>query len=298
MAKKKQGKTAKKKQSKRPELKLCAAAWTLTNYPSEAKQWSVDRKVRAAKDAGFDGFSAGADPEIAEACAKHGLQLVGGVDIATTEEAEPKLAAFKDAGAEHINIQLCDHDTEIRKAVTVARAVMQAGKKLKLKPAIEWHRDTCTETPEKGLALAAQYEKRYGEKLRTNFDHSHPAIIKQLRPANFWERIAEYRPDLLKMSELIHFRTFTGSHCQTPVTNGRGVLDEDFVVWRDNFLKPLLFNWVKGQRGATTLWAVVELGPRGSGYALACFPDVWKDAIVARGEIEKVFKGALREAKK
>ena len=33
---------AKKKQATRPQLKLCAAAWTLTNYPSEAKQW-VDR---------------------------------------------------------------------------------------------------------------------------------------------------------------------------------------------------------------------------------------------------------------
>ena len=28
------------------------------------------------------------------------------------------------------------------------------------------------------------------------------------------------------------------------------------------------------------------------------FPDVWKDAIVARGEIEKAFKGVLRKAKK
>ena len=288
----------KKKQAKRPQLKLCAAAWTLTNYPSEAKQWSVDRKVRAAKDAGFVGFSAGADPEIAEACAKHVLQLVGGVDVATAAEAEAKLAAFKEAGAEHVNVQLCDHDTAIPKAVTVARAVMKAGAALGIKPAIEWHRDTCTETPEKGLALAAQYEKRYKEKLRTNFDHSHPAIIKQLRPTNFWERIAEYRPDLLNMSELIHFRTFTGSHCQTPVTNGRGALDADFITWRDHFLKHLLYHWVKGQRGGTTLWAVVELGPKGSGYALDCFPDVWKDAIVARDEIDKAFKGALRKAKK
>ena len=47
---------AKKKQARRPQLKLCAAAWTLTNYPSEDKQWSMDRKVRAAKDAGFDWF--------------------------------------------------------------------------------------------------------------------------------------------------------------------------------------------------------------------------------------------------
>ncbi len=289
---------AKKKVSKKPQIKICAAAWTLTNYPSADKQWSMDRKVKAVKDAGFVGFSAGAQPEIAEACAKHGMQLVGGVDVATVDEAGPKLEAFKAAGAKHINIQLCDHDTEIRKAVPVARAVMQAGKELKLMPAIEWHRDTCTETPEKGLALAEQYEKRYKEKLRTNFDHSHPAIIKQLRPNTFWERIAEYRLDLLQMSEMIHFRTFTGSHCQTPVTNGRGKLDGDFVSWRDNFLKHALYNWVQGQRGAKELWAVVELGPLGSGYALECFPDVWKDAIVARGEIEKAFKGALRKAGK
>ncbi len=289
---------ARKKQINRPQLKLCAAAWTLTNYPSADQQWSMDHKVSAAKDAGFVGFSAGADPEIAEACAKHGLQLVGGIDIATVEEAGPKLEAFKEAGAKHVNVQLCDHDTAIPKAVTVARAVMKAGNELKLRPAIEWHRDTCTETPEKGLALAAQYEKRYKEKLRTNFDHSHPAIIKQLRPEHFWERISEFRLDLLKMSQLIHFRTFTGSHCQTPVTNGHGALDVDFITWRDNFLKHLLFHWVKGQRGATHLWAVVELGPKGSGYGLDCFPDVWKDAVVARAEIEEAFQGALRKAKR
>ena len=86
--------------------------------------------------------------------------------------------------------------------------------------------------------------------------------------------------------------------CQTPITNGRGKLDLDFIAWRDNFLKHMLFNWVKAQRGSKELWAVVELGPKGSGYALDCFPDVWEDAIVARGEIDKVFKNALRRAKK
>ena len=289
---------AKRKASKKPQLHLCAAAWTMTTYPSAAKEWTMDRKVKAAKEAGFVGFSAGPQPEVAEACAKHGMQLVGGVDVGTVKEADEKMRLFKEANAVHINVQLCDHDTEISKAVTVARAVIEAGTKHGVKPAIEWHRDTVTETPEKALALATQYEKRYGDKLRMNFDHSHPAIIKQLRPNTFWPRIAEYRPDLLAMSELIHFRTFTGSHCQTPITNGRGKLDADFVAWRDNFLRHAPEAWIKAQRGAKELWAVVELRPKGSGYALDCFPDVWKDAIVARGEIESEFKKALRRAKK
>ena len=283
-----------KKKSDKPQLHLVAAAWSLTNYPSAEQQWSWKKKVKQAKKAGFVGMSAGAVPELVEALRDNDMALIGGVDVGEVGEAEPKLQIFKEAGAVHINVQLCDHDTPIAKAVPVARKVMQVGQALGVKPAIEWHRDTVTETPEKGMALAAQYEKRYREPLRMNFDHSHPAIIKQLRPATYWERIAEFRLDLLQKSELIHFRTFTGSHCQTPITNGRGKLDRDFVLWRDNFLKPMLAAWLKGAKKGQELWAVIELGPQGSGYALECFPDVWKDAIVARAEIEKVWKSLAK----
>ena len=197
----------------------------------------------------------------------------------------------------HVNFQLCDYDTETGEAVKVAREVMQTGASLGIQPAIEFHRDTCTETPEKGYALAEAYRKAYGEKLRMNFDHSHPAIIKQIRPHDYWKRLGVHL-DLLKMGELIHFRPFTGSHCQTPVTNGRGQLDLDFTTWRDNFLSPMFAAWLNGARAGKELWAVVELGPKGSGYGMACFPDIWKDAIVARGEIELVWKRALRKWRK
>lgn len=250
----------------------------------------MDRKVRAAKEAGFVGFSAGADPEVIEACAIHGLEHIGMTDIGSIADVEPKLIRFAQSGAEHINIQLCDHDTPISKAVTIARKAIRFGESINLKPAIEWHRDTCTETPEKALALVSQYERRYGDKLRVNFDYSHPAIIKHLHPGNYWDRLSEYRIDLFKRSELIHFRTFTGSHCQTPITNGRGKLDLDFIAWRDHFLRPALATWLEGVKPGKTLWAVVELGPKGSGYALDCFPNVWKDAIVARQEIEKAWQ--------
>ncbi|NKB68357.1 MAG: xylose isomerase [Candidatus Latescibacteria bacterium] len=288
---------AKKKAAKTPQLHLCAAAWTMTNYPSAKRQWSAETKVKRAKEAGFTGFSAGADPQLVNALHKHGMTLVGGVDVGSVDEAEGKLQAFKDAGAIHINIQLCDHDTPTKEALPVARQVIQVGDSLGLKPAIEWHRDTCTETPEKAMALAEAYEKRYKSKLRMNFDHSHPAIIKQVRPDAFWDRL-KGRLDLLRMSELIHLRTFTGSHCQTPITNGKGKLDADFITWRDKFCSHLLDGWLKGQRGAKSLYAVIELGPKGSGYALDCFPDVWEDAIVARAEVEKVWNGLIKQRSK
>ena len=285
---------AKVRRRNKPKLHICAADWTLTNYPSPKKPWSADTRVRRAKEAGFAGYSSGAGPDVVAALHKHGLTHVGGGDVGSVAQAEPHLKPFAAAGAIHVNVQLCDHDTGTKEAVVVARKVMQVGEKLGIKPAIEFHRDTCTETPEKGYGLAAAYQERYGERLRMNFDHSHPAIIKQVRPHDYWKRLG-VRLDLLKMGELIHFRPFTGSHCQTPVTNGRGQIDLDFATWRDNFLRPMLEAWLKGARAGKELWAVVELGPKGSGYGMACFPDIWKDAIVARGEIEAVWRRALRK---
>jgi hypothetical protein len=46
---------------------------------------------------------------------------------------------------------------------------------------------------------------------------------------------------------------------------------------------------VKGT-GSKTLYAVPELGPQGSGYALACFPDIWLDAIREKDEIWRVWR--------
>jgi len=249
----------------------------------------MDRKVEEAKKAGFYRFSAGPSSDVVQACSKWGMELVGMVDIGSSQEVEAKLNRFKGSGAVHVNVQLCDHDTPIKTAVSIARAALQHGESLGLKPAIECHRDTCTETPEKGLALIDAYQRRYGETLRVNFDHSHPAVVKHLSPDNFWERLSEYRVDLFKQSELIHFRPFTGSHCQTPITDGRGALDLDFIAWRDSYLRPVLAAWLEGAQPDQTLWAVVELGPKGSGYALNCFPNVWDDAIVAKNEIHSVW---------
>ena len=273
----------------KPKLNLCAAEWTFTGHPSESDEWSMDRKTQEAKEAGFAGFSAGPSPTTVQACQKSGLTLVGMVDIGSVEEVKAKLDRLRDTGCVHVNVQLCDHDTPTSEAVEVALAALQYGESMGLKPAIEWHRDTATETPEKGLALIDEYKRRYDETLRVNFDYSHPAIVKHLRPEDFWSRLSEYRVDLFQASELVHFRTFTGSHCQTPITNGKGGLDLDFVAWRDCFLRPALEAWLKGPQPGQTLWAVVELGPKGSGYALDCFPNIWHDAIVARKEIQAVW---------
>lgn len=280
----------------KPQLKMMAADWSLRGYPSEKQPWPLAVKVQKVKEAGFDGMAAGPNAELAAELQKHGMEMVGGIDIGSKKEAEDKLKAFADIGVVHINVQLCDHDSSTKDALKVARRVVKVGEALGVKPAIEVHRDTCTETPEKAFALALAYEKKYDKKLLMNFDHSHPAIIKQIRPTEYWARLSE-RTDLLQMHELIHFRPFTGSHCQTPVTDGKGKLDRDFKVWLTNYLEPALSAWLQGAEPGKMLYAVPELGPQGSGYALACFPDIWKDAIREKDEIVKIWRRLLKNWK-
>lgn len=282
------------KGSTKPQLKVMAADWSVQNYPTAKRPWSIKTKVKKVKEAGFDGMSSGANSALAAELQKNGLEMVGGVDVGAQKEAMGKLKAFSDLGVTHVNIQLCDHDTSTDEALKVARKVVEIGGNLGMKPAIEIHRDTCTETPEKAFALANAYQKKYKKKLRMNFDHSHPAIIKQIRPEEYWARLSD-RMDLLKMHELIHFRPFTGSHCQTAVTDGSGGLDRDFKIWIENYLTPALSTWLKGARAGKVLYVVPELGPQGSGYALACFPDIWMDTIREKDEIRKVWNRLIRK---
>jgi sugar phosphate isomerase/epimerase len=58
----------------KPILRHVANLWTLMEHP-----WSLDEKLRAFKDAGFDGVCWGGSPELRDGCARHGLIFVGGI---------------------------------------------------------------------------------------------------------------------------------------------------------------------------------------------------------------------------
>lgn len=278
-----------------PQLRMIATGWTFANYPGAKKKWKDAEIVKAIKKEGFDGLCAAPGSPRAQLVREAGLELLGGIDIGSVSEAERKLRPYRDDGFIHINVQVCNHDTTTEKALPVVIKIIEVGDKLGLKPAIEWHRDTCTETPEKAWALADAYRKKTGRKLRMNFDHSHPAIIKHLHPGNYWERMG-LRLDLLRMGELIHFRPFNGHHCQIPITDGKGKLSPEFKQWLP-FCDKVLEAWLQGAKPGRTLYVVPELGPKG-GYGLSCFPDTWTDKKVLAREIRKLWKKQIKRWKK
>ena len=145
-----------------PQIRHMATLWTLTDYGDADGEWSTDRKIEEIKNAGFDGFLGRVPVVTAEHVQQSGLLFAATVDIGEAAEVEPKLQAIKEVGAVCVNVQMLDHDTPTEEAITRARQVMDTAGKLEMDVAIEVHRDTCTETPEKAYALAEGFETGRG----------------------------------------------------------------------------------------------------------------------------------------
>lgn len=275
---------------------MIAAMWSLTQYPSAKKEWALERKVRAIKEAGFDGFATAATPELKKLADKYGLLIVGYVASGNAKEFHKLLKENADNGAHYINVQLADEDTLTPEALKLTLQLMKDAEKIGCEPAVEIHRDTCTETPEKAYALADAYRKATGKLLPMTLDYSHVSVVKHLHPGNYASRLL-VQPKLIQRVEQMHLRPFNGHHCQIPVTDGKGKLTPEIKDWVP-FAEALFRVWREGKQDGRELFVVPEMGPIAGGYNLHSLPNSWEEAIVLKGLIEKAWKASALPAKK
>jgi sugar phosphate isomerase/epimerase len=267
-----------------PVLRHIANLWTVMERP-----WSLDKRLRAFKEAGFDGVCWGGSPELRAGCEQHGLLFVGGLASGNAVDFPRLLQEQKDCGAVHVNVQLAGDDVPASEALELALALNHGAKRIGVVPGIETHRGTCTETPEKHYALCDAYQKVTGELLPLSIDFSHFAVVKHLVPENFARRLL-IRPDLIHHAQQFHFRPFNGHHVQIPITDGKGNLTREFNEWLP-FAEALLRCWLDGNRNTNReIFICPELGPVAGGYCLSTFPDGWEDKKVLRGEIDKLWR--------
>ena len=128
------------------------------------------------------------------------------------------------------------------------------------------------------------------------WDHSHPAIIKHLRPNEYSSRLLDH-PKLLQRSSLFHCRPFNGHHCQVPVIDDKGRLTPEFKDWI-KFTDDMFAMWLEGPQHDGQIWVVPEVGSNISGYNLSNFPSSWEQAKVCHKELDKSWKRALNNWKK
>ena len=70
--------SSKKNMPVAPVVCHVANLWSLWDHPSTAKEWSLERKIAAVKEAGFDGFTTAAEEEtILGSLKKYNLRVVG-----------------------------------------------------------------------------------------------------------------------------------------------------------------------------------------------------------------------------
>jgi hypothetical protein len=278
-----------------PRIHHIAALWSLWDYPSAKKEWSLEKKIAAIKEANFDGFATLLEKDHARLAQKYDLCTVGYFATAKPADFPALVRQNKDNGAVRINVQLADHDTPVEKSIALAIRVVEEGEKQGVPCDIEVHRDTCTETPEKTYAIAAGFKKATGRLMPMTWDFSHLSVVKHLAPP-YWERLL-VNPKLIQNSRHFHFRPFNGHHCQIPVTNGAGKLSVELEQWLP-FLDKTLEMWFAGKPSDTDVYVCPEMGPVRGGYNFAQLPNSWEEAKVLRGIIDKAWKKALTAATK
>lgn len=279
-----------------PKLRMIAAMWSLVQYPTAKSEWSLERKIRAIKEAGFDGLATASTPEIKKLADKYGLLIVGAFASAKVKEFPKLLKQNAENGAHFINVQLGSDDMLTPEALKLTLQLMKDAEKIGCEPAVETHRNTCTETPEKAYALADAYLKATGKILPMTIDFSHFAVVKHLHPGNYASFLLT-RPKIIQRAEQMHLRPFNGHHCQIPVTDGKGKLTPEVKDWIP--LAEALFRvWRQGKQNGRELYVVPEMGPVLEGYNLHSLPNSWEEAIVLKGLIEKAWKASALPLKK
>ena len=272
-----------------PDFKHVANLWSLTDYPSSSEPWQLEQQLDAVKAAGFDGFTTRLGPHHVREAKKRDLFVVGYFSSSDEAEFADLLKSQKDAGAYHVNVQLADHDTSPGEALRLTLRLMEDADRIGgLEPAVEVHRDTCTETPEKTYALVDGYFKETGKLLPVTWDFSHIAVVKHLTPDDYVERLL-VRPDLIQRAAQFHFRPFNGHHCQVPVTSGERNLTREVRDWLP-FAGATIQMWLKGNSASDrTMIAVPEMGPVRGGYNFERLPNSWEDAVRLRSLLEDLW---------
>lgn len=276
-----------------PLVRHIANLSSLRDTPTTKKSWPLERKIAEVKDAGFDGFTDLVTPKHRKLAEKHELILVGQFSSAKPDEFRGLLQQNLNAGVRHLSVQLGRHDTATSDAVLMALRLFHEGNGMGVEPAVEVHRGTTTETPEKLYALAEGYKRITGHPMPISWDFSHLAVVKQLAPP-YWERLL-VRPDLIQRACQFRFRPFNGHHCQLPVTDGRGRTTPEFDLWLP-FAEKCLEVWLQGSQAGREIFLVPEVGSVSSGYNLHQHPDAWSDAVKLRGILDRIWKKAVEKA--
>ena len=260
---------------------LCTYAnlWSLWDHPAPgAGEWTLAEKIDAIADAGFDGVMGDPGIGVGRLARARGLAFLAFRRLDEQHDLAAECARCTAEGAIALQVHLGWHDTGLEAATRLAVELVRAADAALLPVAVETHRDTCTETPEKTVALQAAFHRAWpGRDLPLIWDYSHHAVVKHLS-APFSERLLNH-PDTVRGSGWHHLRPFNGHHAQVPLMDAAGGLTREACEWLE-FAEAVLA--LLRTSDLPEVWVCPEVGPVRGGYGLSGTPPAWNQALRLR----------------
>lgn len=274
-----------------PRLRYMHSLWGLLGLPRGGPEWSVEEKIRRAKEASFEGIECPtdlfADPAVPRAIAEHGLALALAQRFMTPEDARSAAALAKRAGAAYL-FGRWGHafmtDAEAAALVRDGLAIMSdAG----VPCFVETHRRTLTENAFRTLALVERVPE-----VRFTIDFSH-WIVGGTWTAEKPETLIARLGPVLDRAGTLQARVSNGEQIQVDAGDGSGPP----ARWAVALWAEAMRGWRAQAKPGDWLPFASELGPPPYSITDANWRELsnrWEQSIVMRKLGEEAWAQASR----
>ena len=266
---------------------LCASLWSLSGHPSPAREWTLDRKLAAIRQAGFDAVSGPPDLALTQRAKELGLRRLAAFIAPDRASLDRGLRSCTTGRVERVNVQLGTPELTGRAAGALAVRAWRLAETHGIRLSFETHRGTCLETPEKLAALAARFAQATGRMLPVTWDFSHHAVVRQV-PRPLWPQRLLAERALIVNADLFHLRPHTAHQVQVPFSH-RGRPTAEAKAWLE-FAHAVFHLWrTSPDNSGREILVCPEMGPRGE-YALRADPPAWPEAMHLARHLRRIWR--------
>src|SRR5262245_9726390 len=115
----------------KPVLRHIANLWTLMGHPSREHEWSLEQKLSAIREAGFDGVCWAPSEELTHRTRELGLIFVGGMAPTSAADIRSQLDDLARSNAHHVNVQLGQDQMLTAEALELTLFLLREAEKLR-----------------------------------------------------------------------------------------------------------------------------------------------------------------------
>jgi sugar phosphate isomerase/epimerase len=236
-----------------PQMIIHQSMWSMTNYGTNHKEWSMEEKFEKIAEAGFDGIFASLPDPSKE---KHWRRLMEQYNFSFGLESFPNnredlgrlLERAKDFDIQYVNAQVSNAFVIGEDAVILLENLIEEAALSGIPFFVETHRGRITQD----LLRTIEYVK-YIPNLRLTVDFSHYVLAGEM---GAFQTVEPYFEELLKRTSSIHGRVTNGQQIQIDIGDGEHPRATPFKNWWEKGMR----YWLQQAKDGDVFPFVCEIG--------------------------------------